>query len=57
MSRHNYSGGEKFFSAGVDVADHTEERMKEMVNTFNDLLNGLMHGSKPKIAVVKGLAL
>jgi hypothetical protein len=35
MSRHHYSGGGKFFSAGVDVADHTEERMKEMVNTFN----------------------
>jgi len=49
--------GEKFFSAGVDVADHTEERAKDMTDSFFDLLNAVMYGSKPKIAVVQGLAL
>lgn len=50
-------GGEKLFCAGVDVADHTEELAQEMVDTFDELLNTLMYGTKPKIAVVKGLAL
>lgn len=50
-------GGDKFFSAGVDVSDHTEELAKEMVDTFDELLNGMMYGTKPKIAVVRGLAL
>lgn len=52
-----HGNGEKFFSAGVDVADHTEELAKEMVDTFDELLNCLMYGVKPKIAVVKGMAL
>ena len=50
-------GGKKYFSSGVDVADHTADRAKDMMDTFNDLLNTVMYGSKPKIAVVKGLAL
>ena len=50
-------GGGKFFSAGVDVADHTEALAKPMADTFDELLNALMYGTKPKIAVVKGLAL
>jgi|APFre7841882630_1041343.scaffolds.fasta_scaffold33021_1 cyclohexa-1,5-dienecarbonyl-CoA hydratase len=50
-------GGEKFFSSGVDVADHTPERAEEMMEKFYNLLNAVMYGSKPKIAVVKGYAL
>jgi len=50
-------GGEKYFSSGVDVGDHTPERGEEMMKTFYNLLNGVMYGSKPKIAVVKGYAL
>ena len=50
-------GGEKYFSSGVDVSDHKPEKLKDMVEGFNDLLTALMYGSKPKIAVVKGLAL
>ena len=50
-------GGEKFFSAGVDVSDHTEERAQEMMEVFIDLLTTVMYGSKPKIAVVQGFAL
>ena len=52
-----WGGGGKFFSAGVDVADHTEELAKTMTETFDRLLDALMYGDKPKIAVVKGLAL
>lgn len=50
-------GGEKYFSSGVDVSDHKAERLKDMIETFNNLLTAVMYGSKPKIAVVKGLAL
>lgn len=50
-------GGDKLFCAGVDVSDHTEELAKEMVDTFDELLNAVMYGTKPKVAVVKGLAL
>ncbi len=50
-------GGEKFFCAGVDVADHTPERAEEMMEKFYNLLHAVMYGSKPKIAVVKGYAL
>ncbi|BBO80979.1 crotonase [Desulfosarcina ovata subsp. sediminis] len=52
-----HGGGGKFFSAGVDVSDHTEELAQEMVDTFDKLLHCLMYGSKPKIAVVRGMAL
>jgi cyclohexa-1,5-dienecarbonyl-CoA hydratase len=50
-----HGGGEKFFSAGVDVSDH--KTAKEMFDTFDELLHCLMYGRKPKIAVVKGMAL
>ncbi|MGV8073201.1 MAG: enoyl-CoA hydratase/isomerase family protein [Syntrophobacteraceae bacterium] len=50
-------GGDKLFSAGVDVGDHTEELAQTMVDTFDELLNLMMYGTKPKIAVVKGMAL
>ena len=50
-------GGEKYFSAGVDVSDHTKELMRDMIDTFNNLLALIMDGLKPKIAVVKGLAI
>lgn len=50
-------GGEKSFCAGVDVADHTPERVNDMMDTFDSLLKTVMYGSKPKVAVVKGLAL
>ncbi|MDX9788971.1 MAG: enoyl-CoA hydratase/isomerase family protein [Desulfobacterales bacterium] len=50
-----HGGGEKFFSAGVDVGDH--KTAQEMFDTFDELLHCLMYGLKPKIAVVKGMAL
>src|SRR5680860_1565527 len=49
--------GEKGFSAGVDVADHTPEKMEHMLGIFDDLCMGLYRSSKPTIAAVHGLVL
>lgn len=49
--------GEKGFSAGVDVADHTPEKMDHMLGIFDDLCMGLYRSSKPVIAAAHGLVL
>jgi cyclohexa-1,5-dienecarbonyl-CoA hydratase len=51
------SAGDKAFSAGVDVADHTQEKMGHMLEIFNDLCLGLHHSSKPTVALVRRMAL
>jgi cyclohexa-1,5-dienecarbonyl-CoA hydratase len=51
------AAGDKAFSAGVDVADHTPEKMDRMLQIFNELCLGLHRSSKPTIAAVRGMAL
>lgn len=47
----------KAFSAGVDVADHTSEKVDEMMSEFHRTFE-LLHGFKiPTVAVVDGAAL
>lgn len=47
----------KFFSAGVDVADHTAERVEEMIQLIDQLCISLAEFPVPTLAVVQGHAL
>lgn len=47
----------KFFSAGVDIADHTKDRVGEMISVFHGLIRALWSLEQPTIAAVQGSAL
>ena len=47
----------KAFSAGVDVSEHTKEKVKEMVQVFHDIFTNLNKISAPTVALVNGAAL
>ena len=47
----------KFFSAGVDVADHTPDKVGEMIPLFNRVCQLLIEFPAPTIAAVNGHAL
>lgn len=49
--------GNKAFCAGVDVADHTPEKVNQMLASFYGIIKTLLELSKPSIAVVNGTAL
>jgi cyclohexa-1,5-dienecarbonyl-CoA hydratase len=51
------AAGNKAFSAGVDVKDHTPDKMDEMLGTFDTLCYKLFASEKPTVAVVNGVAL
>ena len=38
--------GEKAFSAGVDVVDHTEDKVEKMLQIFHDVFRNLPHKEK-----------
>jgi cyclohexa-1,5-dienecarbonyl-CoA hydratase len=47
----------KAFSAGVDVADHTEDKMEEMLTVFHNIFFALRTFQQPIVGVVDGPAL
>jgi cyclohexa-1,5-dienecarbonyl-CoA hydratase len=47
----------KFFSAGVDVAEHTKEKVREMIEVFHDIFNNLNKVKIPTVALCAGPAL
>jgi cyclohexa-1,5-dienecarbonyl-CoA hydratase len=47
----------KAFSAGVDVSDHTKEKVKEMIQTFHEIFTNLHKINAPTVALVNGAAL
>lgn len=47
----------KLFSAGVDVLDHTQDRVEEMLGLFNQVCVSLAEFPLPTIAAVQGHAL
>lgn len=47
----------KAFSAGVDVSDHTPEKVDEMISVFHKIFENLRKIKQPTIAFVKGAAL
>jgi len=51
------AAGNKAFCAGVDVADHTPDKVNKMFESVYGIINSLLYLSKPSIAVVNGIAL
>lgn len=51
------TGAGRAFCAGVDVADHTRERAREMLGLFHGVIRRIMNLRVPVIAMVNGLAL
>jgi cyclohexa-1,5-dienecarbonyl-CoA hydratase len=49
--------GEKAFSAGVEVADHTPDKVDQMIEVFHGILRRLNKMPMPTIAAVNGAAL
>jgi len=47
----------KFFSAGVDVAEHTKEKVREMITVFHGIFENLNKLPVPTVAFVQGPAL
>lgn len=51
------SSGEKAFSAGVDVAEHTMEKAERMLEVFHDIFRNLSRLNQVTVAALKGLTL
>ncbi len=51
------AAGDRAFSAGVDVADHTPDKMRYMLDIFDELCLGLHRSAKPTVALVRRMAL
>jgi len=51
------AAGERAFSVGFDIKDHTSEKVDELIRLFHDVTLSLIDLDKPTIAVVDGLAL
>jgi cyclohexa-1,5-dienecarbonyl-CoA hydratase len=49
--------GEKAFSAGVDVVDHTEDKVEKMLQVFHEIFRNLSKLDQVTIAALKGLTL
>lgn len=49
--------GEKAFSAGVDVADHTPDKVVQMLDVFHRLLKQVMSFPVPTVAALNGSAM
>jgi cyclohexa-1,5-dienecarbonyl-CoA hydratase len=49
--------GERAFSAGVEVADHTPERVREMLEAFHSVFHELRQAPPVTVAAVRGVAL
>lgn len=49
--------GDKAFSAGVDVSEHTKDKVEEMLHAFHDIFRNLSKLEQVTVAAVKGLTL
>ena len=47
----------KLFSAGVDVADHTEDKVDEMIKLFHQVIRNIWALPQPVLCVVQGTSL
>lgn len=52
-----FSAEGKFFSAGVDVGEHTKEKVREMISVFHAIFDNLNRINVPTVAMVAGPAL
>jgi len=51
------SSGDKTFSAGVDVADHTADKVEKMIRVFHDIFRNMNALDQVTVAAAKGLTL
>jgi cyclohexa-1,5-dienecarbonyl-CoA hydratase len=51
------AAGDKVFSAGVDVMDHTPDKVVQMIDTFHGLLRQILTCPVPTIAALNGSAM
>ena len=51
------SGSRRAFSAGVDVAAHTPDKVEQMLNKFHGVIRALVGSKKVSIAAVHGVCL
>jgi cyclohexa-1,5-dienecarbonyl-CoA hydratase len=51
------SKGEKAFSAGVDVSEHTENKVERMLHVFHDIFRNLAKLDQVTVAATKGFTL
>lgn len=49
--------GEKAFSAGVDVTEHTNEKVEEMLRVFHDIFRNISKLNQVTVAATKGFTL
>ncbi len=49
--------GEKVFSAGVDVLDHTPDKVEQMIEVFHGIVKRLMFFPLPTVAALNGSAM
>jgi cyclohexa-1,5-dienecarbonyl-CoA hydratase len=49
--------GEKAFSSGVDVADHTDDKVEEMIHTFHRVFRLMYEIDIPTVGLVNGVSL
>jgi cyclohexa-1,5-dienecarbonyl-CoA hydratase len=49
--------GEKAFSSGVDVADHTDDKVEEMIHTFHRVFRLMYEIDIPIVGLVNGVSL
>lgn len=47
----------KAFSAGVDIADHTPDKVERMIEVFDSIFHNMHNNDKPIVAAVNGAAL
>jgi len=52
-----FNANGKAFSAGVDVSDHTKEKVSEMITVFHKIFTNLYKIKAPTVALVNGAAL
>ena len=52
-----FNANGKAFSAGVDVSDHTKEKVNEMIQVFHEIFTNLHKINAPTVALVNGAAL
>jgi cyclohexa-1,5-dienecarbonyl-CoA hydratase len=52
-----FAGGERAFSAGVDIADHTPDKMRPMLQAFHAVFRRMFRSRLATIAAVRGACL
>jgi len=52
-----FNANGKAFSAGVDVSDHTKDKVQEMIQVFHEIFTNLLKINAPTVALVNGAAL